>query len=80
MSLPDFSKVSEVDCDVSGQEIGVVMSQKRHLIAFFSKKLSGPKAKYSTYVLELYMVIQVLGIRGTIYCIKSLYYILTTKY
>jgi len=47
MRLPDFSKALEVMCDASGIDIGGVLSQERHLIAFFSEKLSGAKLNYS---------------------------------
>jgi hypothetical protein len=58
--LSDFSKTFQVKFDVSGFEIGAVLSQDDKAVAYFSEKLNEVKVKYSTYEKEFYTVIQAL--------------------
>ena len=49
LSLPNFNKVFQVDCDASGTTIGDFLSEEGRPNAYFSEKLNDPKRKYYVY-------------------------------
>jgi len=58
-ALPNFKKL-EVNYDTFRVGIEGVLSQDRHLIAFFSEKLSSLNKNYSIHDLEFYAIVYIL--------------------
>ena len=56
LALPDFSKAFAVETDASGLAVGVILSQNRHPIAYFSKKLPPRLQSASAYSREMYAI------------------------
>lgn len=61
LALPDFDQPFILETDASDSGIGAILSQAKHLIAYFSRKLSPRMQKQSTYVRELYAISEVIS-------------------
>ncbi|RDX99431.1 Retrovirus-related Pol polyprotein from transposon 17.6, partial [Mucuna pruriens] len=60
LTLLEFSKSFELECDASSVGIGVVILQEGNSIAYFSEKLRGTQLNYSTYDGGLYALVRAL--------------------
>lgn len=56
LALPEFQVPFTVETDASGNGMGVVLTQRRHPIAYFSKAFSKKLLKASTYVRKLFAI------------------------
>lgn len=74
--LPDFTKPFELQCDASGEGVGVVLMQVKHPIAYESRKLRGPKRSFNIYDKEMLAIMHALAkfrqyLVGSKFCIKT---------
>jgi len=53
LRLPDFELPFCIKCDASGKGVGVVLTQNKNLIAYFSKALANTSLNKSIYEKEL---------------------------
>lgn len=61
LALPDLGQPFILECDASGEGIGVILMQKVHPIAFESQKLENTKRLYSIYDKEMLAIMHALA-------------------
>lgn len=61
LALPDNHKTFVVETDASGNDIGVVLMQEGHPLAFMSKALSHKHVALSVYDRELLAIVHVVA-------------------
>ena len=61
LALPDFTLPFVLECDASGEGIGVALMQEGHPIVFKSWNLSQPERLYSIYDKEMLAIMHALA-------------------
>jgi hypothetical protein len=57
LSLPDLQQPFEIETDALDYDIGAVLTQHGHPMAYHSETLSNVVCKYLTYDKELYFIV-----------------------
>ena len=60
LAYPNFNQPFEIYTDASNKQLGSVITQNNHPIAFYSKKLSKHQQKYTVTNLELLSIVMTL--------------------
>ena len=60
LTLPNFTKIFEIECDISGIDIEVVLMQDKKPIVYFSVNLNGATLNYLIYNKKLYELVRTL--------------------
>jgi hypothetical protein len=60
--MPDMEKSFSIYCDASSQELGCVLMQHGHVVAYASRQLRKHEVNYPTHDLELATVVHALKI------------------
>jgi hypothetical protein len=60
--MPDMEKLLSIYCDASGQDLGCVLMQDGHVIAYASRQLRKHEVNCPTHNLELVVVLHALKI------------------
>jgi hypothetical protein len=62
LTMPNMEKPFSIYCDASGQDLGCVLMQDGHVVAYAARQLRKHKEKYPTHDLELAAVVHALKI------------------
>jgi hypothetical protein len=62
LTMPDMKKPFSIYCDAFGQDLGCVLMQDVHVVAYASRQLRKHEEKYPTHDLELANVVHALKI------------------